>query len=186
MKADRYTQLLALMSLSLALIATPAIAQNASSAKTNTAFDAQSAATPAASDTADASDYVGAETCKTCHEDMATKGLFKTYENSPHYVTMLDKKHGPSGHGCEACHGPGRAHVEGGGDKSEIFRFKNASAKDISERCLKCHNFDEEHSNFLRSAHLQNNVSCIDCDSPHHPKETQFLMKPGGKNWVAK
>jgi len=125
----------------------------------------------------DPSLYVGAETCKTCHEDMPSKGFYKTYEDSPHYATMLDTKKGPEWHGCEACHGPGKEHVEGGGDKSKIFTFKNASAKEISDRCLGCHTYGEEHSNFARSAHLQNNVSCIDCHSPHHPKESQRLMR---------
>jgi DmsE family decaheme c-type cytochrome len=125
----------------------------------------------------DPSLYVGSETCKTCHEDMPSKDFFKNYESSPHYVTTLDTKKGPEWHGCEACHGPGKAHVEGGGDKTKIFTFKNASAKEISSRCLGCHGYDEEHSNYARSAHLQNNVSCIDCHSPHHAKETERLMK---------
>jgi DmsE family decaheme c-type cytochrome len=135
----------------------------------------QDKAPAAASDTA--SDYVGAETCKTCHEDMPSKGFYKTYADSPHYVTMLDTKKGPEWHGCEACHGPGKAHVEGGGDKTKIFTFKDASAKDISNRCLKCHQYGEEHANFSRSVHVQNNVSCVDCHSPHHPKQAQFLMR---------
>lgn len=132
----------------------------------------KAAAAPAAD-----SDYVGAETCKTCHEDMPTKGFYKTFENSRHFVTSLDKKKGAEWHGCEACHGPGKAHVEGGGDKTKIFTFKEVSAKDISNRCLKCHQYGEEHANFSRSAHLQNDVSCIDCHSPHHPKETQYLLR---------
>src|SRR5262249_550985 len=66
----------------------------------------------------DPSLYVGAEVCKTCHEDMPSKGFFKSYEDSPHYVTTLDTKKGPEWHGCEACHGPGKAHVDGGGDKT--------------------------------------------------------------------
>ena len=121
--------------------------------------------------------YVGAETCKTCHADMPSKDFFKNYESTPHYATMLDTKHGPEWHGCEACHGPGKEHVEGGGDKSKIFAFKNASAKEISARCLGCHEYGAEHANFGRSAHLQNNVSCIDCHDPHRPKEAKFLMK---------
>src|SRR6266700_883949 len=80
--------------------------------------------------------YVGSETCKTCHEDMPTKGFYQTFETSPHVVKTLDTKKGPEWHGCEACHGPGKEHVDGGGDKSKIFTFKNASAKDISDRCL--------------------------------------------------
>src|SRR5262249_50847090 len=98
----------------------------------------------------DPSLYVGAEACKTCHEDMPSKGFFRSYEDSPHYVTTLDTKRGPEWHGCEACHGPGKAHVDGGGDKAKIFTFKNASAKEVSDRCLGCHIYGEEHSNFAR------------------------------------
>jgi len=125
----------------------------------------------------DPAQYVGTETCKTCHEDMPSKGFFKGYEDSPHYVTTLDTKKGPEWHGCEACHGPGKEHVEGGGDKSKIFTFKNASAADISARCLGCHEFGAEHANFGRSAHLQNNVGCTDCHDPHHAKESNRLLK---------
>jgi len=125
----------------------------------------------------DSSNYVGEEVCKTCHEDMPTKGFYKTFADSPHFVTTLDTKKGPAFHGCEACHGPGKAHVEGGGDVTKIFTFKDASAKDISDRCLKCHQYGEEHANFSRSVHVQNNISCVDCHSPHHPKEAKFLMR---------
>jgi len=121
--------------------------------------------------------YVGTETCKTCHEDMPVKGFYKSYEDSPHFVTTLDTKKGPEWHGCEACHGPGKAHVDGGGDKTKIFTFKGVSAQEISTRCLDCHQFGEEHGNFARSVHLQNGVSCTDCHDPHHAKESQFLLK---------
>src|SRR5579885_2019745 len=65
--------------------------------------------------------YVGSDTCKTCHEDMPTKGFYKSFEDSRHFLTTLDTKKGPEWHGCEACHGPGKEHVEGGGDKTKIF-----------------------------------------------------------------
>lgn len=116
--------------------------------------------------------YVGADTCKTCHDDM-----FKNWEQSPHWKTTLDTHAEKSKQGCEACHGPGSAHVEGGGDKTKIFAFKSASAQEISSRCLTCHEYSHEQSGFSRSVHLQNNVSCIDCHSPHHPKETDHLMR---------
>jgi predicted CXXCH cytochrome family protein len=95
----------------------------------------------------DPSLYAGSETCKTCHEEM-----YKNFETTPHFATTLDSKKGPEWHGCEACHGPGKEHVEGGGDKSKIFTFKGASAQDSSARCLDCH-------------------------SPHHALEKQYLMK---------
>src|SRR5271155_1456369 len=146
----------------------PDSAQDKSKSSAQTQKDAQPT---------DPSLYVGTETCKTCHADMPSKDFFKNYEGSPHFVTTLDTKKGPEFHGCEACHGPGKAPVEGGGDKTKIFTFKNASAKDVSDRCLKCHQYGEEHANFSRSVHVQNNVSCVDCHSPHHPKETQYLMR---------
>lgn len=116
--------------------------------------------------------YVGTDTCKTCHDDM-----FKNWEQSPHWKTTLDAHAEKSKQGCEACHGPGSAHVEGGGDKTKIFTFQGVSAQEISSRCLTCHTYSHEQSGFSRSVHLQNNVSCIDCHSPHHPKETDHLMR---------
>ena len=112
----------------------------------------------------DPSLYVGTDTCKTCHEDIG-----KTYDRGPHWKTMLDKHHGIEWQGCEACHGPGKEHAESG-DVSKIISFKKLSRQESSKRCLECHEFGEEHSNFLRSAHLKNNVGCVDCHSVHAPK----------------
>src|SRR6478672_3558609 len=52
--------------------------------------------------TADPSQYVGTDTCKTCHEDIG-----KTFDKGPHWKTLNDK-HGVQWQGCEACHGPGK------------------------------------------------------------------------------
>jgi len=125
---------------------------------------------------ADPALYVGSETCKTCHEDLPVKGFFKSFEDSPHFATILDMKKGPEWHGCEACHGPGKAHVDGGGDKTKIFTFKGASAQEISSRCLDCHAGGTQHMSAINSVHLRNDVSCISCHSPHHARESQFLL----------
>lgn len=124
----------------------------------------------------DRSLYVGSEVCKTCHEDMPSKGFYKSFEDSPHFVTTLDTKKGPEWHGCEACHGPGKAHVDGGGDLTKIFTFKDASAKQIADRCLTCHAGSTEHAHALNSVHTQNGVSCISCHSPHHAQTKEFLL----------
>jgi DmsE family decaheme c-type cytochrome len=119
----------------------------------------------------DTSKYVGSETCKACHEE-----VFKKFEATPHWKTMLDTKGGPAKQGCESCHGPGGDHVEGGGDKTKISLFKSMKSRQVSEKCMTCHEFTEEHSNFARSQHATNNVSCTDCHSAHSAKNPQFLL----------
>ena len=127
----------------------------------------QAAAAPAGTPGAQ---YVGSDTCKGCHED-----LFKNIETTPHWQTNFKKGLGQEWHGCESCHGPGSAHVDGGGDKTKIFRFTEANSKEISERCLTCHG--GSHPNFLRSEHFKNGVSCTSCHSPHHAKEPVALLR---------
>jgi DmsE family decaheme c-type cytochrome len=124
------------------------------------------------SSTKSGSGYVGSDTCKTCHDELYTKD----FEFTPHWQTTLDTRRGPAFQGCEACHGPGQAHVAAGGDPTKIFSFKQVSAEQINGRCLECHQYSREHSNFARSAHAANNVSCIDCHSPHHFVDKEFLL----------
>lgn len=124
----------------------------------------------AAGYSADASQYVGSDTCKTCHDAES-----HSFERGPHWKTETDKHHGPQWQGCEACHGPGKAHAESA-DPKLIVSFKSLSREESSRRCLACHEFDEEHSNFLRSQHLRNNVGCTDCHSVHAPKVERQLL----------
>ncbi|HLW51555.1 MAG TPA: DmsE family decaheme c-type cytochrome [Candidatus Angelobacter sp.] len=119
----------------------------------------------------DPSQYVGADTCKTCHEEVAA-----SYDKGPHWKTTLAKHEGPEWQGCEACHGPGKAHAESA-DPDKIIRFPKLSSEESSKRCLSCHQFGEEHANFLRSEHLKNNVGCVDCHSIHHAKVDRKLLR---------
>src|SRR5580704_14574052 len=68
------------------------------------------------------SDYVGTETCKSCHENM-----YDSYEKTPHWKTTLDTKGGPSRQGCEGCHGPGAAHVAGGMDRLSYLKTSSSA-----------------------------------------------------------
>jgi DmsE family decaheme c-type cytochrome len=115
--------------------------------------------------------YVGALVCKTCHED-----IYNGWEKSPHWKTTLDTKGGPSHQGCEGCHGPGSAHVAGGGDKTKIFVFSEHSSKEINAQCLTCHAGGTQHMNAINSVHSRNNVSCTSCHSPHHAETEEFLL----------
>src|ERR1700678_3514650 len=117
------------------------------------------------------SEYVGAQVCKTCHED-----IYNNWEKSPHWKTTLDTKGGASHQGCEGGHGPGSPEVAGGGEKTKIFIFSEHSSKEINAQCLTCHAGGTQHMNAINSEHSKNNVSCTSCHSPHHPETKEFLL----------
>ncbi len=103
-------------------------------------------------------DYVGSDTCATCHADVASK-----FANNPH--TKIALEHGKTGATCESCHGAGKAHVDGGGDITKIFDPAKATPREVDANCLSCH--AGTHPNFLRSPHAKAGVSCISCHDVH-------------------
>ncbi|HSZ15510.1 MAG TPA: DmsE family decaheme c-type cytochrome [Terracidiphilus sp.] len=117
---------------------------------------------------ADPSQFVGSETCATCHEEVS-----KGFANNPH--TKIAEMHGKSGVTCEGCHGPGKAHVDGGGDVTKIFDPAKASTKDVDATCLTCH--AGTHPNFERSPHAKANVGCTSCHSVHKSADKEQLLK---------
>lgn len=114
--------------------------------------------------TYNAEDYVGSETCKSCHAEQFTNFSKTTHARVQNTGVWKGKMQG-----CESCHGPGKLHVEGGGDKTKIRTFAAETAKQISEICLTCHAGKEEHNNYRRGEHWRNDVGCTDCHSPHTP-----------------
>jgi DmsE family decaheme c-type cytochrome len=139
-----------------------------------TSQDGQSAAkapTPAPSaQAAPASGYAGDDTCLTCHEDK-TKG----YHGSAHNRAQ-NPRTPAAGKGCESCHGPGQAHVEGGGDKTKIKNPASLTPSEASEVCTTCHN-RSNHSEWGGSKHDARNLSCMTCHSVHAPKSEKGQLK---------
>lgn len=133
--------------------------------------NAGSSSPPAGSKTSASADYVGADSCKTCHED-----VFKDVQKTRHWNSVLKQKGGVEAHSCETCHGPGAEHVNSGGDKSKIFVFGGAAPEAVADRCLACHTRKEETAHFQQSAHMAAGVSCTSCHSPHFAKEPRRLL----------
>lgn len=116
-------------------------------------------------------DYVGSETCAACHEPQS-KSFGGTKHGKLHTVESWKNKTV----GCESCHGPGKAHVDGSGDKTKIISFKGRDAKAAGETCLACHAGKESHNNFRRGEHWRNNVGCAECHTAHGPGTGAFSV----------
>jgi predicted CXXCH cytochrome family protein len=121
--------------------------------------------------------YVGSETCAACHDPQS-----KHFNDTKHGKLKNISDWKDKVVGCESCHGPGREHVEGGGDVTKIVSFKRLDAKAASETCLACHAGKENHNNFRRGDHFRNNVGCNECHTAHGPEPANF--RPGSGTFV--
>jgi DmsE family decaheme c-type cytochrome len=131
------------------------------------AANAVTASAPAAQ----ASGFVGDETCATCHES-EQKGLHNTLHGKSQNAKTPAARAGQS---CETCHGPGQAHVESG-DPAKIKRFEKISARAANDACLSCHS-KGAHATWQGSMHDARNVSCVSCHSVHNAKSEKFQLK---------
>jgi len=96
---------------------------------------------------------VGADTCTTCHDQVA-----KSFQHA---------FHAQQGVQCEECHGNGSLHVQGGGDVSKIISFSQRPVRTANAVCLSCHTRDDQVRHWSGGAHAANRVRCIDCHQVH-------------------
>jgi len=118
--------------------------------------------------TPDPADFVGSDVCATCHAEEAKK-----FSTNPH--SKLAFMHNGQGATCESCHGPGKAHMESGGDVTKIIQISKLSPKQVDETCLGCH--AGAHPNFERSPHAKAGVGCTSCHSVHSAGVEETLLK---------
>ena len=109
----------------------------------------------------------GADTCLGCHDDAAILGLFRTKHARP------DDPRTPFGHGglqCEACHGPGGAHVKARGkEPAGIVDFGTKALAPVmrqNAQCLTCHQTNAAHA-WGSGPHGASNLPCAGCHSLH-------------------
>jgi predicted CXXCH cytochrome family protein len=133
---------------------------------------------------APASEFSGPEACKDCHKNETIE-----YEKTSHSkIVFLGKDYI---HGCETCHGPGKAHGDSvqaaHGDDAEIakamlahpiFAFKG-SAQENASRCLSCHITSKQQERFEHSEHAAHGISCGQCHAAHLVDEVKDASKAG-------
>jgi DmsE family decaheme c-type cytochrome len=129
------------------------------------------AAPPAAAEPAPPSlpeGYVGAETCKGCHEEafnrFATTRMGRLFLKQPRNMTERL--------GCETCHGPGQKHAEAGGGKGVggMITFAKNDKTPVDKRnamCTTCHT-KGPHLFWRGSAHEARGVACTGCHTVMH------------------
>src|SRR5262249_24493045 len=111
---------------------------------------------------------VGDEACLACHESMQP-GFSGKYGQTLH-AHVLNAKNGQGAlavHSCEACHGPGEAHVTQGGGRGvgDFVPFGDASPEAVARingGCLACPRGGDR-TYWAGSAHQSADVACTQC-----------------------
>jgi DmsE family decaheme c-type cytochrome len=120
----------------------------------------------------EAATYVGADTCKGCHEDRYNSYL-KTYHS-----TKTDSKTPAAKQECESCHGAGSDHVDAGGGRGVggiiPLGLKTSTPKKINETCLTCHS--QAKMFWKTGVHANRNLACTNCHTLH-PEEKAKVNK---------
>jgi predicted CXXCH cytochrome family protein len=126
-----------------------------------------SAAQGATASKAESGDYVGSETCITCHAEQQKRFIHTPMGNA----MMAHPKTADEKLGCEGCHGPGKAHVEAGGGKDTIpVRFTKDAKTPVEEKnaaCLSCHTKGNQMF-WTGSPHESRGMACVDCHQVHY------------------
>ncbi|HTO08808.1 MAG TPA: DmsE family decaheme c-type cytochrome [Myxococcota bacterium] len=131
-----------------------------------------------------ASGYVGDEACLACHESMKP-GFSAKYGHTAHaHVLSAKNAQGAlAAHGCEACHGPGEAHVSQGGGRGVggFVPFGDDSpeaTQRINTACMACHHGGDR-TYWAGSAHQAADVACTKCHTlMESVSQTRLLAGP--------
>ncbi|WP_415914715.1 DmsE family decaheme c-type cytochrome [Rhodopseudomonas palustris] len=128
--------------------------------------------------------FVGSKPCETCHA-----GLFDEFQQTVMGRNIKSGKLTPQGKmECETCHGPGSAHVNGGGGREKggirSFRLTDSRGVDVADFngvCLSCHEKGDQ-TYWQSSAHESRGLACVNCHtvmrkvSPRNQLKTELVM----------
>lgn len=113
--------------------------------------------------------YVGTAICIKCHIDFARR-----WAALEHSKKMTEPGRAPEKTGCEACHGPGGAHVAG--QRSQIRKWEPLEVDQRSAICLQCHE-DKVQAELWNSTVHALVLSCDTCHEVHHQTEHDSMLR---------
>jgi DmsE family decaheme c-type cytochrome len=126
--------------------------------------------------------YVGAALCKGCHPK-----IYQPLSETAHGKTAARDDAPANLRGCEACHGPGGAHVANRKDKPYVLTADDAEQANTT--CGACH-FKKDgstapkdwqtipHADYAHSRHAKKGLACLSCHAGHPNGNEKALTKP--------
>lgn len=119
---------------------------------------------PTAAGGAPPATYLGGQICTTCHQLEAQNWAHTIHAK----VFTLNPRNALEARGCEACHGPGSAHIRNRTDPKSIIRFTQNSGTPVAAQnaqCQACHRGGQRIF-WQGSVHEANDLACSDCHNP--------------------
>ena len=118
----------------------------------------------------------GADTCLMCHVEGGDFPVFAIFKTK--HANRADNRTPFAGLQCEACHGPGKKHADGGGGPDGINSQKSTSfltPKERNKYCLECHQGNAR-IGWHASTHESNNLACSSCHKIHAERDPVLAM----------
>jgi DmsE family decaheme c-type cytochrome len=119
------------------------------------------------------SQYIGSDTCNTCHPDFYNKFLKSVHGKKAVPGSPVNRE------GCESCHGPGAEHANNGGGRGvAIFAFnRKTDPNDRDSKCLACHGETRGLPFWNLSRHKSAEIACDNCHSIHSSVQGRGFLK---------
>lgn len=157
------------------LLLAAAVLPAAASAAPDAAANEPSGGGPAASD-----GYVGIEVCQACHSAET-----QHWRGTRHAELFLENPRTPlEKRACEACHGPGAAHVSDPANPESILAFTRGGdrpVEDMNAACLQCHTSGPR-VHWEGSIHENESLACSDCHNPMARMSPSGLLRETSLN----
>ncbi len=138
----------------------------------------------AAAPPAESATYVGVQVCLACHRAVTPAVLASFEQTVMGKVFFHNARTSLEQQNCEACHGPGSAHVAAGGGKGkgvgpgQMVSFAKDDPTPVDQRnarCLACHE-RRAHLFWKGSPHERNDLACTNCHRIMEPQSRKAAL----------
>lgn len=130
----------------------------------------------------DSAAYIGDITCRGCHAPTNQHYIHTSHSMAFEFNPASEMEE----RNCEACHGPGSAHLSNPMDPATVigFRFNSVAPTALqNETCLQCHSSGER-IHWFGSMHDNQRLACSDCHNPMAQYSESGLLREAAVSQV--